>query len=81
MACPTPGCYRKPWFRYHGHVADPDRFPRESAPIGNTDAWYRCLGCAQDIKIPPPEEPGVAIFGGNGDIVTQQARRVFPRIR
>ena len=82
MACPSQGCYRRPWLRYHGHVADPSDFPRESAPIGNVDAWYRCLGCARDIKIPPSEDPAVPVFSAvSGDIVTQRARQVFPSIR
>ena len=85
MACPTPGCYRRPWLRYHRRVvSDQGGFPRESAPIGNVDAWYHCLGCARDIKIPPPEDtsPTVQVFDAvSGDIVTQRAREVFPRIR
>ena len=83
MACPSQGCYRRPWLRYHGHVVDNQGgFGRESAPIGNVDAWYHCLGCARDIKIPPSEDPAVAVFNpASGDIVTPRARQVFPRIR
>lgn len=37
-------------------MGDTGVLPKETFPIGHHDAWYHCLGCQNNIKIPPTED-------------------------
>ena len=89
MACPTPGCYGKPWYRHWRHIGDVGNLHKQSWPIGHQNAWYLCLSCQNQIQIPPAEDPQATVIRqgplnnlATGTLITNNAvaesRRIPP---
>ena len=88
MACPTQGCYNRPWLRHWRHMGNTALNWRASVrqlglhapdcyPAGHHDAWYRCLGCLRDIQIPPKEDNSANIVDDNTGIINVPAANGF----